>query len=76
VIQNRRISTTLIAERLGVGNEATRNIFERDWQKKKILSRFVPHSITSPDKNKKSEDKKIPYLAHSKHSVLRYKRFL
>jgi hypothetical protein len=44
VMQDRPITTRLLAERLGVSKEAAaRQILERDLQKRKICSRFVPH---------------------------------
>jgi hypothetical protein len=76
VMQNRRISTKLVAEGLGVGNEANRKIMERCWQKRKIHSRFVPHFLIAPDKNKTSEDKKNPVLDTFKTFCIdRYKNF-
>jgi hypothetical protein len=42
VKQDRRITTRLLAERLGVGKKAARQILERDFKKRKISSRFVP----------------------------------
>jgi len=42
--QDRRITTRLLAERLGVGKKAARQILERGF-KKKISSRFVSHSL-------------------------------
>jgi len=46
VMQNRRITTRLLVERLGVDRKATRQILERDLQKK-ICSKFVPQSFTA-----------------------------
>jgi hypothetical protein len=43
VMQDRRITTTLLAERLGVGQETARQILEWDLQKREICSRFVLH---------------------------------
>jgi hypothetical protein len=57
-MQNRRISTKLDAEGLGVGNEANRKIMERYWQKRKIYSRFVLHLLTAPDKIKRPKIEK------------------
>jgi hypothetical protein len=49
-MQDRCITTRLLAECLGVGKEATRKILERDLQKRKICSRFVPHFLTAEKK--------------------------
>jgi hypothetical protein len=46
-MQDRRITTRLLGERLGVGKEAARQILERDLQKRKICSRVVPHALTA-----------------------------
>jgi hypothetical protein len=43
VMQDRRITARLLAECLGVGNEAAGEIMERDLERRKIGSRFVPH---------------------------------
>jgi len=44
--RHRQINVRPLAERLGVGKEATRKILERDLRKRKISSRFVPNSLT------------------------------
>jgi len=44
--RHRQITIRSPAERVGVGKEATRKILERDLQKRKISSRFVPNSLT------------------------------
>jgi len=43
LMQDRRITTRLLVECLGVGKEAARKIMERDLEGRKIGSRFVPH---------------------------------
>jgi hypothetical protein len=43
VMQDRQIATRLLAECLGVSKEAARKIMERDLEKRRIGSRFVPH---------------------------------
>ena len=45
-MQERQITTRLHALCLGVGEEAARQILERDLQKRKICYRFVAHSVT------------------------------
>ena len=55
VMQDRRITTRLLAERLGVGKEAARQILERDLQKRKICSRSVPHSLTAEQREHRVE---------------------
>ena len=46
MLQERQITTRLHALCLGVGEEAARQILERDLQKRKICYRFVAHSVT------------------------------
>jgi hypothetical protein len=43
VMQDRQITTRLLAECLGVSKEAARQIPEKDSQKRKIFLRLVPH---------------------------------
>jgi hypothetical protein len=43
VMQDEGKATRLLAERLGAGKEVARQILERDFQKRKIYSRFVLH---------------------------------
>jgi hypothetical protein len=43
VMQDRRITTRLLAECLAVGKEAARKVMERDLERRKIGSKFVPH---------------------------------
>jgi hypothetical protein len=43
VVQDRRITTGILAEHRGVGKEAARQILERHLQKTKICSRYVLH---------------------------------
>jgi len=43
VMQDRRITTRLIAQLLGVGKKVARKVMERDLERRKICSRFVPH---------------------------------
>jgi hypothetical protein len=47
VMQDRRLTTRLLADCLGVGKETARQILERDLQKRNICSWFVPHSSTA-----------------------------
>jgi ribosomal protein S25 len=42
VMQDRRITTRLLAESLGVSMEVARKTVERDLERRKIGSRFVP----------------------------------
>jgi hypothetical protein len=46
VMQDRRLTTRLLAERLGGGKEAARQILERDLQKSKICPRLGSHCET------------------------------
>ena len=46
VMQDRRITTRLFVERLGIGRQAARQILERDLRKK-ICSKFVLQSVTT-----------------------------
>jgi len=55
VMQDKDITTRLLAECLGVNKEATRKILERDLQKRKIYSRFVPHSLTAEQREQQVE---------------------
>ncbi|XP_075230279.1 protein GVQW3-like [Lycorma delicatula] len=41
-----RITTRMLAVKLGVGKETAESILEKDLHKRKIYSRFVPHSLT------------------------------
>jgi len=45
VKQDSRITTRLLAERLGVGKKAARQILERYLKKRKISSRFMSQSL-------------------------------
>lgn len=47
VMQDRQITTRLLAESLEACKEATMLILERDLQKRKVFSRFVPHFLTA-----------------------------
>jgi hypothetical protein len=44
VIQDRRTTTRLFAERLGVIRKRPGKFLERDLQRREIFPRFVPHS--------------------------------
>ena len=46
VMQDRHVTTRLLAECLGEGKEVAREILDRDLQKRKICLRFVPHFLT------------------------------
>lgn len=55
VMQDRRITTRLHAERLGVGRAAARHILERDLRKRKIFSRPAPHSLMAEHREHRVE---------------------
>lgn len=47
LLQDRQITTRLFAEHIGAGKEAARRILKRVFQARKIVSRFVPLSLTA-----------------------------
>jgi hypothetical protein len=55
VMQDRRLTIRLLAECLGVGKEAATQILKRDLQKRKMCSRFVPHSLTDEQREHRVE---------------------
>jgi hypothetical protein len=52
VMQDRRITTRLLAECLGVDKRPGK-FWGRDMQRRKICSRFAPHSLTAEQRELK-----------------------
>ena len=47
----RRTTLQMIADRLNIGKETVSRIVTEDLRKRKICARFVPHALTTEQKN-------------------------
>ena len=48
--EDRRTTLQMIADRLNIGKETGHQIVTRDLRKRKICARFVPHALTTEQK--------------------------
>jgi len=48
--EDRRTTLQVIADRLNIGKETVRRIVTEDLGKRKICTRFVPHTLTTEQK--------------------------
>ena len=53
LLQNRHLSLRMLADEVNIGKDTARKIVVEDLQKQKICSRFVPHSLTPEQKNRR-----------------------
>jgi len=51
--EDRRITLKMIADRLNIGKETVRRIVTEDFGKRKICARFVPHALTTEQKQER-----------------------
>jgi transposase len=51
LLQNRHLSLRMIADEVNIGKDTVRKIVVEDLRKRKICSRFVPHSLTPEQKD-------------------------
>jgi len=51
--EDRRTTLQMIADRLNIGKEAVRRIVTEDLGKRKICARFVPHALTTEQKQER-----------------------
>ena len=50
LLQNRHLSPKMLADEVNIGKDTVKKIVVEDLQKRKICSRFVPHSLTPEQK--------------------------
>ena len=53
LLQNRHLSLRMLADEVNIGKDTVRKIVVEDLQKQKIYSRFVPHSLTPEQKDRR-----------------------
>ena len=53
LIEDRRTSLQMIADLLNIGKETVRRIVTEDLGKRKICARFVPHALTTEQKQER-----------------------
>jgi len=51
--QNRHLSLRMLADEVNIGKDTVRRIVVEDLRKRKICSNFVPHSLTSEQKDRR-----------------------
>ena len=49
LLQNRHLSLRMLADKVNIGKDTVRKSVVEDLRKRKICSRFVPHSLTQRD---------------------------
>ena len=49
LLQNRHLSLRMLADEVNTGKDTVRKTVAEDLQKRKVCSRFVPHSLTQRD---------------------------
>jgi len=54
LLQNRHLSLSMLADGVKIGKDTVRKIVVEDWRKRKICSRFVPHSLTPEQKDQRN----------------------
>jgi len=53
LLQNRLFSLGMLADEVNIGKDTVRKIVVEDFRKRKICSRFVPHSLTPEQKDQR-----------------------
>ena len=53
LLQNRHLSLRMLADEVNIGKDTVRKIVVEDLRKRKICSRFVPHSLTPEQKDQR-----------------------
>ena len=53
LIEDRRTTLQIIADRLNIGKETVRRIVTENLGKRKICARFVPHALTTEKKQER-----------------------
>jgi len=53
LLQNRRLSLRMLADEVNIGKNTVRKIVVEDLRKWKICSRFIPHSLTPEEKDRR-----------------------
>jgi len=53
LLQNRHLSLRMLADEVNIGKDRVRKIVVEDLRKRKICSHFVPHSLTSEQKDRR-----------------------
>ena len=54
LLQNRHLSLRTLADEVNIGKNIVRKILVEDLRKQKICSRFVPHSLTPEQKDRRT----------------------
>jgi len=54
LLQNRHLSLRMLAEEVNIGKDTVRKIVIEDLRKRKICSRFIPHSLTPEQKDRRT----------------------
>jgi len=54
LLQNRHLSLRMLADEVNIGKDTVRKIVDEDLRKRKICSRFVPHSLTPEQKGRRT----------------------
>ena len=52
LLKNRHLSVRMLADGVNIGEDTVRKVVVEDLRKWKICSRFVPHSLTSEQKDR------------------------
>jgi len=53
LLQNRQVSLRMLADEVNIGKDTVRKIVVEDLRKRKICSRFLPHSLTPEQKDRR-----------------------